>query len=168
MQIATKCHSGPVVCDVRPASGADADAIATIYVESWNAGFGDLMGIRVVDADLVARWSHDLAKGARRWWIAERDGRVAGFVGIGPSREPAEPGLGELDTIAVAPDEWRTGVGRELMGVALIALAKEFTDAILWTVAGYERAHRFYEATGWAADGGIRAEGREVSFRREL
>ena len=154
--------------DVRAAIEADADAIATIYVESWNAGFGDLMGIRVLDDELVGRWSHDLANGAQRWWVAERDGRVVGFVGVGPSRDPIAPDLGELDTIAVAPHEWRMGVGTALMRVALVALAEEFNGAMLWTVAGYERGHRFYEATGWAADRGTRAEGREVSFRRRV
>lgn len=54
------------------------------------------------------------------------------------------------------------------MTVALRALAEEFSEAILWTVAAYERGHRFYDATGWTADGGTRAEGRAVSFRREL
>src|SRR5437773_1179409 len=34
---------------VRRAEGDDAAAIARIYVESWNAGFGDLMPPRVLD-----------------------------------------------------------------------------------------------------------------------
>jgi N-acetylglutamate synthase-like GNAT family acetyltransferase len=154
--------------DVRPASEGDAGTVARIYVESWNAGFGDRMGERVLDDELVGRWSHDLTSGPQRWWVAERDERVVGFVGIGPSRDPIRPDLGELDTIAVAPAEWRTGIGRTLMRVALFALAGEFSEAILWTAAEYERGHRFYEATGWTADGGTRAEGSEVSFRRVL
>ena len=151
---------------VRPGTAADADCVAAIYVESWNAGFGDLMGVREVDTGLVARWRRDLGAGPQRWWVAERDARVVGFAGVGPSRDPVDARLGELDTIAVTPDEWRSGVGRALMTVARRALDAEFAEAIVWTVAGYERGHRFYEATGWTADGGTRAEGREVSFRR--
>lgn len=153
---------------VRRATEADAGAVAEIYVESWNEGFGDRMGTRVLEDELVDRWSHDLTSGPQRWWVAERDGRVVGFVGVGPSRDPIRPDLGELDTIAVAPREWRTGIGQALMRVALAALAEEFSEAIVWTVAGYERGHRFYEATGWVADGGTRAEGREVSLRRRI
>jgi N-acetylglutamate synthase-like GNAT family acetyltransferase len=126
------------------------------------------LGKRFVEDDGVARWVHNLTTGPQRWWVAERNGRVVGFVGIGPSRDPVEPGLGELDTIAVAPTEWGKGVGRALMSVALDALAETFSEGILWTLASYERGHRFYVATGWAADGGTRREGREVSFRRGL
>lgn len=91
-----------------------------------------------------------------------------GFVGVGPSRDPVEPGLGELDTIAVVPSQWRTGVGRALMTVALRSLAEDFACAVVWTVAGYSRGHHFYEATGWTFDGHTRADGRHVSFRHRL
>lgn len=152
---------------IRPASPADAAAVARIYIDSWNAGFGDLMGYRQLTAEREARWAQDLAGGgSQRWWVAEQDGRVVGFAGIGPSRDPVEAGLGELDTIAVDPDHWRSGVGRALMRHATAALAAEYDSAILWTVAGYERGHRFYAAMGWTPDGGVRADGTEVSFRR--
>lgn len=153
---------------IRAATADDARVVATIYVESWNDGFGHLLGRRSLDDQLVKRWAHDLVTGPQRWWVAERAGQVIGFVGTGPSRDPVQPGLGELDTIAVAPAEWRTGVGRALMTVAVESLEEAFSEAILWTVAGYEQGQRFYEATGWTADGGTRQGGRHVSFRRSL
>src|SRR5262249_32114745 len=121
---------------------------------------------RTLDDDLIDRWGRDLTHGPQRWWIAERARDAVGFVGVGPSRDPVRAGLGELDTIAVAPSAWRTGVGRALMLIALDALALEYREAIVWTVAGYERGHAFYHSTGWTIDGGSRADGREVSFRR--
>ena len=157
-----------VSLNVRTALEADAHAVARIYIESWNEGFGDLLCMRSLDDDRVARWARDLTTGPQRWWVAERQGSVVGFVGIGPSRDPVDPGLGELDTIAVRPTEWSRGIGRALMAVALDALAESFSEGILWTPAGYDRGHRFYETTGWAADGGTRRGGREVSFRRRL
>jgi GNAT superfamily N-acetyltransferase len=95
---------------------------------------------------------------------------VVGFVGIGPSRDPVDSALGELDTIAVRPDCWRRGVGHALMAVALEALADDggYRAAILWTLAGYERGRAFYEATGWVLDGGLRDEGRQVRYRYPL
>lgn len=81
--------------------------------------------------------------------MAEREGSGIGFVGIGPSRDPIDPKLGELDTIAVDPACWRMGVGQKLMSVALTYLrADGYREAILWTLAGYERGQTFYEATG--------------------
>jgi N-acetylglutamate synthase-like GNAT family acetyltransferase len=153
---------------VREATASDALVVARIYVESWSDGFGDRLGMRTLDGHLVARWARDLCTGPQCWWVAERNSRVVGFVGIGPSRDPVAHGLGELDTIAVATDAWRAGVGRTLMSVALENLQVEFDEAILWTVAGYERGYRFYEAMGWTADGGTRDDGRQVSFRRHF
>jgi GNAT superfamily N-acetyltransferase/shikimate kinase len=153
---------------VRDARVADAAAVARLYVESWNAGLGDLVGRRTLDAGETARWARELGGGPQRWWVAERDGRPVGFVGAGPSRDPVAPDLGELDTIAVAPAAWRSGVGRALAAVATDWLAARYAGALVWTVAGYDAGRRFYEALGWVADGESRAGGREVSFRREF
>lgn len=90
-----------------------------MYVASWNEGFGHLMVPRVLDAEQVRRWSRDLEAGPVRWWLARSGESVVGFAGTGASRDPIEPGLGELDTIAVAPSAWRRGVGRRLMDRAL-------------------------------------------------
>lgn len=154
---------------MRDAIADDAPVVARIYVDSWNAGFGDALARRELDAGLVRRWGDELAfGGTTRWWVAERDGLAVGFAGVGASRDPIRPGLGELDTIAVDPRRWRTGVGGALMAVALGDLGARFREAILWTVAGNGRALGFYRATGWEADGGTRAAGREVSLRHRL
>lgn len=155
---------------VRSADGEDALDITHVYVDAWNLGFGELMPQRSVTAELVQRWRHDLIKPVpHRWWVAELKGSIVGFVGIGPSRDPIDPALGELDTIAVNPDCWRTGIGQILMTVALHYLAADgYREAVLWTLAEYERGQRFYEAMGWRLDGGARAEGRQVRYRRVL
>jgi GNAT superfamily N-acetyltransferase len=115
------------------------------------------------------RWKGELTSGPARWWVAEAEDLVVGFAGAGPSRDPAASGLGELDTIAVEPRVWRTGVGRALMAVAVDALRSAgYTEAIVWTPAGYEQGHGFYRAMGWLPDGGRRDGGRQVSFRRSL
>lgn len=155
---------------IRPARPTDAPAVARIYIDSWNLGFRGLMPQREVTPGLVGRWERELAAPRpRRWWVATVDGAIAGFAGIGPSRDPADPQLGELDTIAVAPALWRRGVGRALMAVALDALrADGYRAAILWTLAGYPAGQRFYEATGWQPDGATRDEGRQIRYRHHL
>ncbi len=41
---------------VRDASPDDAEAVARIYIDSWNAGFGHLMGKKEFDSELIERW----------------------------------------------------------------------------------------------------------------
>lgn len=155
---------------IRPAVAADAPAVARIYIDSWNVGFGALMPVRELTDELVGRWERALrAPAPRQWWVAEVNGSVVGFAGIGPSRDPVAPDLGELDTIAVVPAWWRAGVGRTLMDVALRALAAAgYREAVLWTLANYPQGQRFYEAMGWRLDGGVRDEGRQVRYRYQL
>ena len=53
--------------------------------------------------------------------------------------------------------------------MALCYLATDgYRDAILWTVSGYERGQRFYEAMGWYRDGGMRDEGRQLRYCHRL
>ena len=146
---------------LREATPADAEGVARVYVESWNEAFADLMPPRVLDPEQIARWARDLDA---RWWLAGSGGSVLGFVGSGPSRDPIDPDLGELDTIAVAPSAWRRGVGRRLMDSALDELrGGGYGQGILWTLADYEQGRTFYEATGWHSSGEVRDSGRQIA-----
>ena len=157
---------------IRPAVPADTEAVARIYIDSWNAGYGELMSQadRTVTPDLVRRWSHALALPVpHRWWVAEHTGSIVGFVGIGPSRDPVDPQLGELDSIAVDPPHWRRGIGKALISLALQYLVLDgYREGILWTVKAYEQGISFYESMGWSRDGGTRDGGRQIRFRRDL
>ena len=157
---------------IRQATPADVDEVTRIYIDSWNAGFGELLSQadRMVTAELLERWGQDLARPIpHRWWVAERMGSIVGVVGIGPSRDPVDSQIGELDTIAVDTPYWRTGIGRALMSLALQYLdSVGYNEAIVWTVEGYERGIAFYEALGWRRDGGVRDEGRQIRVRRNL
>ncbi|MHB8383893.1 MAG: GNAT family N-acetyltransferase [Candidatus Binataceae bacterium] len=155
---------------IRVAQGYDAAAVAGIYVDSWNLGFDGLMPKRRVDPELIARWGKDIiAPLPNRWWVAELTGTIVGVAGIGPRRDPVDPELGELDTIAVAPSIWVHGVGRALMSTAVTHLIRDgYREAVLWTLAGYERGRIFYERTGWFLDRGTRDEGRQVCYRHLL
>jgi N-acetylglutamate synthase-like GNAT family acetyltransferase len=154
-----------VTISIRHATGEDAARVTQIYVDSWNLGLGELMPQIALDDGRISRWVKDLTTGPATWCVAEYDGSVAGLVGIGPSRDPVDPRLGELDTIAVDPPYWRSGIGTRLMHVALQALAAGYPEAILWTLANYPRGQRFYESTGWHLDGASRDNGHQVSYR---
>jgi ribosomal protein S18 acetylase RimI-like enzyme len=155
---------------LRVADPRDAPEVTAIYVESSNEGFGSLFPARHYTPERVAQWEKTLALGPPyRWWVAEIDTTIVGFIGIGPSRDPVDPTIGEVDTIAVDTNHSRTGIGRALMTVAVKHLTMDgYRDAILWTRADYERGRTFYEATGWTLDGGTRDDSRQVRYRRQL
>ncbi len=154
--------------ELRPPTPDDVDTVATVYVDSWNQGFGHLLGFRDLTQDRIDRWRLDLAGQTTEWTIGELDGEVVGFVGVGPSRDPVDPELGELHTIAVAPAHWRRGVGSALMARGLEQLGARWSQAVVWTPADYHRGHAFYRATGWSELDMTRASGTEVAFGRAL
>jgi GNAT superfamily N-acetyltransferase len=105
--------------------------------------------------------------------VATIEGRVSGYVGCGPSRDEGEPGeTAEIYAVYVTPTRWRRGMGRQLMHAALERLADAgYDEVMLWTFAENAPARRFYEAMGFAHDGGERRPQRsggvpEVRYRR--
>lgn len=156
---------------IRPACAADAETVARIYVDSWNASFGALLARtdRTVTPELLARWRRNLDRPVpQRWWVAEWAGTVVGCVGIGPSRDPVDPSIGELHSIFVDEPYWRMGVGSALLAVAHRRLVLDgYPTWVLWTVSGYRQGIAFYEAMGWSRDGGVRDDGRQIRFRRD-
>ena len=138
-------------------------------MESWNTGFAKVMPPRVLDRKQIARWERDIGTGPVQWWLADTGASVVGFAGTGPSRDPVDPDLGELDTIAVSPLAWRRGVGSRPMHAALGDLrGSGCRQAIVWTIAGYAQGRKFYESTGWHASGEVRDSGVQIAFRRPL
>lgn len=154
--------------ELRQPTTADVDDIARIYIDSWNDGYGHLIGVREHTSERRDQWAVDLADPDVAWTVAELDGVVAGFCGVGASRDPVQAGLGELQTIAVDSPFWRRGVGSALMAAALDQLRGDFESAILWTPSGYDRGHAFYEATGWTALGWSRDDDRHTAFAHRL
>ena len=155
---------------VRGVQESDVNEVVRIYVDSWNRGFGDLIPPIAADRGRLERWTNDLAKPPpHRWWVAVRGARVAGFAGICTSRDPVDPELGELDTIAVDPPAWRTGVGTQLMAIALRWLrADGYRSALLWTLGHYPRADAFYTSTGWCRSSMTRQAGSQVRYDHDL
>lgn len=87
--------------------------------------------------------------------VLEDEAKIVGFTGFGPSQDSdASPGTGEIGSIHLRAGVWGSGGGRLLMSAAVDLLRKSgFTSATLWVLDTNVRAHRFYEAAGWVADG---------------
>ena len=146
--------------DVRRARVGDAAGIAAVHVASWQQAYRGLMPPELLDSLSVParteRWTRNLQGAQDGAWtlVAELDGEVIGFASIGPSRDEDAGGAGELWALYLHPRTWGEGHGHVLHSHAVRALAETgAADATLWVLATNERARRFYERHGWAADG---------------
>ena len=136
---------------IRAATPDDAEATARVHVSSWAAAY------TLAGPSLEERL--DLHRRFPPTFLAEADGEVVGFVGVGPSRD--SDAEGELYTIYVAPEHWRGGIGRELIRAGEERMRElGYRKVVLWVLDGNARAQRFYESEGWTADG----ESRTIEF----
>jgi hypothetical protein len=101
---------------VRAAAPEDAEAIGQIRIRGWQFAYRGLLPDDVLrelsDRDRLAPRRDRLRAPppGTHAWIAELDGRVAGFALSGPSRDPgADPRTGEL--FAWNPQRWGSGSG---------------------------------------------------------
>ena len=152
---------------IRTATVDDAEHIAAIHNETWQAVYADVMPRQFLDGlDLVARtnmWRR--AAGFAPpfgLFIADIDGDVTGFASVGPFRDAdgnRDDSVGEVFAIYVAPGHWSTGTGLALMRTGVDHLAGNgLTEVRLWVVTDNPRARRFYERFGFVADGVQRVE----------
>lgn len=143
----------------------DAPGVAAAHVASWRGAYDGLLPRAVLDGLSVAQrtrhWRRVLdASSGDQVVVAERDGRVVGFVQVGPAHDAdTGPTTGQLLTIYLHPDEWGAGVGRRLHDAGLDRLAgRGFARAVLWMLSTNGRAERFYVRQGWERDGHIRVQ----------
>lgn len=125
---------------VRPYAAADEEAAIALWQRTWQLAYPQL--------DFAARvtwwrqrWNDELVPSAKIM-IAERNGRVAGFVTVEPN--------GYLDQIVVAPEAWGSNVA-----AALIDAAKQIAPQGLELLVNQDngRAIRFYQKHGFAVTG---------------
>lgn len=141
---------------IRPATTADAEAIARVDIASWRGAYSEILPDSYLAAlevaDRTGHWSAALtAQG--KLLVAEDAAGTIGFTSVGPCRdEDAEPGDLEIYAIYLHPRAWGSGVARDLMRTALDDLAPG-TVVSLWIFAGNERAQHFYRRHGFQHDG---------------
>jgi ribosomal protein S18 acetylase RimI-like enzyme len=168
---------------VRVALESDAAHIATVHIRSWQAAYRGLLPQDYLDAldvcERTARWqsrirSTDWSKSGTV--VAVPGPAVLGFAGFGPSRDNSrDPLVGEIRQINLLPEVWGKGIGQRLMSTAVARMASAgYAQATLWVLASNERARRFYEKTGWVADGTTKTEDMggfpivQVRYRKQL
>ena len=145
---------------VRRAGVGDAAGIAAVHVASWQRAYRGLMPAGLLDSLSVPartqRWVQNLGstESGAATFVAELDGEVIGFASIGPCRDEDAETAAELWALYLHPRHWDAGHGHVLHTHAVQALAATgAAEATLWVLTTNERARRFYERHGWAADG---------------
>ncbi len=151
---------------IRPAQVADAEGIASVHVKTWQHAYRGQIPDDYLDGMSIerrtARWRELLADPTAygRVLVAELDGRIVGFCGIGRSRDAdADDAVGELYAIYIDAQSMNHGVGSALLKVGLAYLIDQgYARATLWVMESNRRARRFYERKGWVVDGTRRTE----------
>jgi ribosomal protein S18 acetylase RimI-like enzyme len=120
---------------IRPAGGADADAVAEVWLAA-RRGSGDLPSPARSDAN-VRRWMRQVLLSAREVWVVEVDGRLVAMMALDETW---------LDQLYVHPSYTGQGVGTALLDLAKVLRPDGFG---LWTFVSNMGAQRFYRRHGF-------------------
>lgn len=159
---------------IRPATTADAVALARVHVQAWQESYAGLLPDCVIAEHSVASrtlsWQRILGyaalPGGSFVCVAEMDGAVVGFGSCGAQRDIRLRGdgfTGEITALYVLRWAQGRGLGRGMMAVLARALAARGYGAVsLWVLEGNAPARGFYERLGGEV------LGRRVEGRAEL
>jgi L-amino acid N-acyltransferase YncA len=101
-------------CLVRAAGPADTPAITRIYADAVAHGTASFE-VEPPDEAEMARRQRTLLDGGFPYLVAEIDGRVAGYAYAGPYRERPAYRWTVEDSVYVAAEAQRRGIGRALL-----------------------------------------------------
>jgi phosphinothricin acetyltransferase len=107
---------------IRPAAATDIPAIAAIYAHAVRHGTASFELDPPSEAEMTRRF-HALVDSGHPYLVAEVAGAVAGYAYAGPFRPRRAYRFSVEDSIYVAPDSHRRGIGKALLA-ALIAQAE--------------------------------------------
>ena len=141
--------------DIRPASTADAPAIAAVRIDSWRTTYRGLIPDAYLDGMQLdastALWDRVLGAESSTAvvFVALRDGEVIGFAAGNMLKESKHGADSELTVVYLRRDAQRARIGHRLVGSVVEALrARGATTMIVWTIAGNKGARAFYERLG--------------------
>jgi len=158
---------------IRPATPADASAVARTHVDSWRTTYQGLVSEKAFAKRTYQEretvWTRVLADPTQFVFVAETEGQIVGFSNGGRIRGAVPGYSGELYSMYILKEYQRIGLGRALTRSIAEKLAEAgLTSMLIWVLRD-NPSRRFYEAIGGTLVGSrpIDLEGRileEVSY----
>jgi len=125
--------------EVRPATPADAAAIARVHIQSWKTTYPGIVPQPYIDAldedDRRKRWRQSLEAAKDPIFVAESGSAIIGFVDGGANRTPIENYDGELYALYLLQTHQRRGAGRALVQrLAQTLRSQGYRSMLVWVL----------------------------------
>lgn len=133
---------------IRNATVDDAEAIATVHVNSWRSTYQQLIPedyLNALDIQIrEARWKKLIQAGSTIFVAVDQE-KIIGFANGGENRLKAYSYDGELYAIYLLEEAQRKGAGKKLLGSVAKELRNEsYQSMLVWVLNGNPAAH-FYQ-----------------------
>lgn len=154
---------------IRPATAADAAALAAIYGDACLNGWGTFEEVPPSPEDMAGRLATVTGNGLP-YLVAEDSGRVLGFAYATPFRPRAAYRFTAEDSVYVAPDAKGRGVGRAVLS-AVIARCEALGLRQMMAVIGgadNEGSIGLHQALGYEVQGVMRGVGFKLGAWRDI
>ncbi len=150
--------------NIRLATLEDAKYCADIHAKSWSFAYSDIVPKEIIDehnARWPMIWNKMLANNNESHYVVILDSRIIGFLTIAVSRDDdLNKSFYEIIGLYLDPDFIGDGYGKQSMTWIKKEVKSRGYDKIsLWVLEENSRARRFYEKSGFKADGKIKPSG---------